>query len=112
MFHLVIIIKDLILGGMSKLLKQFWANVAPILWMMLFIALFIIGIFVFSYILIIAAAVGLILFVIAYVRTKIAMRRQARAHHQSPSQSSSGRIIEHDEIKSEERHNKDSDPKK
>ncbi len=65
----------------------------------IFIVLFIIGLFIFSYLLIVAAVIGLILFAIAYIRAKLfgpAKPHNEEHRHQQPK--SSGRTIDHDDI--------------
>lgn len=87
---------------MNNILKRLWANIAPIVGMILFVILFVIGLFVFSYLLIIAAIIGLIVFIIAYVRAKLIMRR----HKTPPNTRAGGRIIEHNEVKSTKKDDK------
>ena len=79
---------------MNPVLQRFWASLFPIIGMILFVLIFIIGLFVFSYLLIISAIIGLILFVVAFIRSKISRKPTPPP----PSQSTQGRIIEHEEI--------------
>lgn len=69
-------------------------NVVGILGLIVFLVLFIFGIFIFSYILIFIAAIGSLLFLIGYIRFKWLMHK-AKKRYQSPA--NSGRIIEHDD---------------
>lgn len=57
------------------------------------IVVFVIGFFIFSYILIFAAIVGLVLFVIAYIRVRFFMSKDM---HQTTVKKEQGRLIEHD----------------
>lgn len=77
---------------MREILRRLWVSIMPIIGMIIFVSLFIVGIFVFSYLLIIGAIIGLVLFVVAFIRTKMAARKST----QQPS-STQGRIIEHDD---------------
>lgn len=79
---------------MSGFLTRLWRGILPLLGMVIFITLFILGLFVFSYLLIIGAIIGLILFSIAFIRAKFS-RRQAPPPSR-PSQTQ-GRTIEHDD---------------
>ena len=72
-------------------LKRLWASILPIIGMLVFAVLFVLGLFISFYLLIIAAIVALVLFVIAFVRLKF-MGRKAR-----PQRPSHGRTIEQDE---------------
>ena len=76
---------------MSNALQRLWANMMPLVGMLLFVALFIVGVFVFSYLLAIAAVVGVVLFVIAFIRSKLNGRRA------TPPSSSPHRVIEHED---------------
>ncbi len=95
------------------------ARVLPYLMIAFMIVLFILGIFIFSYVLIFAIIVGLVLFAIGFIRLKIfskgqnasfheqilIIQRQMQGEHhakqnENPAQSDNkqaGRIIEHNE---------------
>lgn len=80
-------------------LKNSWAaKFLPFLTMGLSIVLFIIGIIVFSYILIIAAIIGVILFSIGYIRAKFFMKNKEVHRYNKTTEDASGRVIEHEEI--------------
>lgn len=76
----------------SPRLQLLLARVMPFLVLGLIIVLFIIGIFVFSYVLIFACLVGFILFVVAWVRDKVTGRRKMNSNQ--PPQKTPGRIID------------------
>ncbi len=72
-------------------------RLASFIGMGIFLVLLVVGIIVFSYIILIGAAIGLVLFAIAYVRARFFNRaKQTTPKENSPE---SGRVIEHDEIK-------------
>lgn len=74
---------------MPKLLHRLWEGIIPIVGMAVFVTSFVVGVFIFSYFLIIGAIIGLILFIAAFIRLKI-------AQHKRPKAPPSGRIIEHE----------------
>lgn len=76
---------------MRDTLRRLWASIFPIVGIIIFVILFILGVFVFSYLLIAAAIFGLILFCVAYIRAKIAARRK------SPPPPPQGRTIDHED---------------
>ena len=85
------------MGGwiMPNVLRQLWESIVPIAGMIVFVILFIVGIFLFSYLLTIGAIIGLILFVIAFIQLQlktIQWKRQKKK--KSPH---SGRTIEHND---------------
>ena len=73
---------------MSRFLLRLLETTMPIVGMVVFVVFFIVGIFIFSYLLIIIAIIGLILFIIAFIRIKI-------VEYNGPKEPHSGRIIEH-----------------
>ena len=75
---------------MLEVLRRLWEGIMPVVGMVVFVTSFIVGLFIFSYFLIIGAIIGLILFIVAFIRLKI-------AQHKRPKEPPSGRIIEHDE---------------
>lgn len=75
---------------MQQFVQKLWAGIMPIIGMIVFIALFIVGIFVFSYVLIIGTVIGLILFIIAFIKAKYAKNK-------TTTSSPLGRTIEHDD---------------
>lgn len=77
----------------SNLRPPFFARFIPFLSMGLAIVVFVIGIVIFSYVLIFAAIVGLVLFVIAYIRTQFFKQKTHRLYRKNQS----GRTIDYDE---------------
>ena len=75
---------------MSEVLHRLREEIMPIVDMIVFIILFIVGLFVFSYFLIIGTVIGLALFVIAFIHLKI-------DQHKRQKKSPFSKIIEHDE---------------
>ena len=73
-----------------NLINRLWSVVAPVFGMIAFVILLILGLFIFSYFLIVGAIIGLILFIVAFIRLKLASRK-----HPTPS-AQQGRIIEHE----------------
>jgi len=88
---------------MSDLFKRIWNTIAPIVGMIIFIALFILGLFVFSYLLVIAAIIGLGLFIYAFIRSKLSHHRNTKKTYSQ----SEGRIIEHDNTHEEKNSSND-----
>ncbi|WP_423062447.1 hypothetical protein [Candidiatus Paracoxiella cheracis] len=90
---------------MTDPIKHIWASITPIIGMIIFVMLFIFGLFVFSYLLIIGAIVGLGLFIYAFIRSKLSGRAKTQQHH------SKGRIIDHESTQDEKNfpHDKKSD---
>lgn len=81
---------------MNYLANQFqkiFRSIMPIISLLIFISLLVVGVVVFSYVIVIGAIVGLVLFAIAYFRYKF----QAVFHPKKPGQQQpkAGRIIEH-----------------
>ncbi len=79
---------------MSDTLKKLQATLMPILGMLVAAAIFIVGIFFLSYILIIAAIIGLAAFCYACIRNKWMKHKQPQ---QQPSRI--GRTIDQNDIK-------------
>lgn len=77
---------------MSHSAERFAAKLLPFLGMGVFIVLFIFGLMVLSYVLIIGAVIGLILFLINYIRTKFSHTHK-KPHHLHQHR---GRTIDHD----------------
>ena len=78
---------------MPSILRQLWESVVPVVGMIVFVILFIVGIFLFSYFLITGAIIVLILFITAFIQLEIAKRK--RQKKKKPP--SFGRTIEHDD---------------
>lgn len=72
-----------------------FARFVPFLMMGVMIVLFIIGLFVFSYILIVAAIIGFILFIISAVRARFF--NKGTHVHQEQFETKTGRTIEYDD---------------
>lgn len=81
---------------MTDAIRRIWAGIAPIIGMVVFIALFIFGLFVFSYLLIIGAIIGLGLFIYAFIRAKLSRRKNATHPY------SHGRTIDHNAAEEKE----------
>ncbi|MFW0094428.1 MAG: hypothetical protein AB8Y83_00460 [Coxiella endosymbiont of Haemaphysalis qinghaiensis] len=80
---------------MPNVLRQLWESIVPIVGMIVFVILFIVGIFLFSYLLIIGAIIGLILFVIAFIQLQLkTIQWKQQKKKKSPY---SGRTIEHND---------------
>jgi len=86
--------------------NPFLARIMPYFVIALMIVVFIISLFVFSYVLIFAVILGLILFVVGYIRTKFFTKKNNNASHESffiiqthtrDSSQNKGRVIEHNE---------------
>jgi len=78
--------------------QRILAVIMPFVGMGIFVVLFIVGLIFFSYLLIIAAIIGLVLFAIGYVRVKLFQRKSRTAANDQTYQSSGkGRVIEHDD---------------
>lgn len=74
------------------------ARIVPFIAIGVFIVLFILGLVVFSYLLVIGAIVGLVLFAIAYVRNWFLRRKHLHQNPQNkPEEKPSGRTIEHED---------------
>lgn len=86
---------------MNNILNQLKNSLAPLLSILLFAALFIAGIFIFSWVLIFAAIAGIILFCIGFVRFKLFQREVkkqqefAQKNQQMPKQ---GRVIDYEDV--------------
>ena len=89
-------------------LNPLLARIMPFFVIALMVILFIVGIFIFSYVLIFAVIVGFILFVVGFIRTKFFNHRKTSSIHEEfivdvrrennkASNEKSGRLIEHDE---------------
>jgi len=68
----------------------------PFLMIGLMIVLFIIGLFIFSYILIFAAIIGFVLFIISAIRARFSNKKQTHAY-QKQFDAKKGRTIEYEE---------------
>jgi len=80
---------------MTNTIKRLWASVTPIIGMIIFVVLFIFGLFVFSYLLIIGAIIGLGLFIYAFIRSKLTCRKTMHKYE------SQGRTIDHEPTQEE-----------
>lgn len=76
------------------------ARIMPFIGLGLFIVLLVFGIVFISYVLFFGAIVGLVLFAIAWVRTKLAERNAVNISPQGQQQQHQhqGRVYDHDEI--------------
>lgn len=75
-------------------MKNLLAKLIPFIFLGMVLVIFIVGIILLSYLLIWGAVVGMVLFLIAWIREKLFPSKQL-----TPTQKkqSSGRIIEHDD---------------
>ncbi len=76
---------------MTTLFTRIWSQIVPIIAMLAFCAIFIVGLALSFYVLIFLAIIGLALFGIGYLRVKFLMRRAQRQHS---SQEYSGNIYQ------------------
>lgn len=82
---------------MKNILDKVLAAILPFLFAGITIVLFVVGIIIFSYILLFGALVGLILFIIAFIFMKIKMHQLRKQFKQSSVSSRKGRTIDHDD---------------
>lgn len=68
----------------------------PFFTMGLMVFLFIIGLFIFSYVLIFAAIIGFVLFIISAIRARFTVSKNTNAQTKQ-FENNKGRIIEHEE---------------
>lgn len=84
---------------MSYTVNRFNSKLSSFIGMGIFLVLLVIGIIFFSYLLLVGAIIGLVLFAIAYIRAKFFLRKaNFQTKHAKKNQQASGRVIEHDEI--------------
>lgn len=77
------------IGLMKKSLLDY---IMPFIMLAFVIVLMVLGFFIFSYVLIIAIIIGLVLFVVGAIRTRFFMKKE-----NSPAEKHQGRTIEHDD---------------
>lgn len=82
---------------MNNILNRIAATIMPIVGMLIFLALLVLAIIFFSYLFIIIAVVGFVLFLVGYIRTRIMMH--GRGHPDKKQDDSKGRVIDHDDKK-------------
>lgn len=75
-------------------MNNLFARVLPFIFFGVMLVLLVIGIVLFSYILILGAIVGSVLFLIAFIRDKLFLSRHVT---KTQPQEKAGRIIEHDD---------------
>jgi len=80
---------------MKHFFNRVLASILPIIGMLLFLAIFIVGIIFFSYVIVILAIIGFILFAIAYIRARILLY-QMRRDNKKKTPTGNGRTIDHD----------------
>ncbi len=68
-----------------------------IIGVVIFIGLFIVGLIFFSYLLIIGGIIGLVLFLIAYIRAKF-FAKKIRGQAKKQKQAHHGRTIDHNDV--------------
>ena len=73
---------------------QLFSRIVPFLFLGLFLVVLVLGLILFSYLLILGALVGIVLFAIAWLRDKL-FARENLPQKQPPEKH--GRIIEHDD---------------
>ena len=78
--------------------NKLFATLTSFIGMGIFIVLLILGLVFFSYLLIIGGIIGLILFVIAWVRAKFFMHKMKKHNHKKTSKMQQGRTIDHDSL--------------
>ncbi len=74
-------------------MKNFLGKLIPFIFLGMMLVIFVVGLILLSYLLIWGAIVGLVLFLIAWVREKLFPRKQLTQSKKPPS----GRIIDHDD---------------
>lgn len=74
-------------------MNKLFDNIAPFLGLGILIVLFILGIFIFSYLLIIGAIVGLVLYIVALIRAKFGSSKSQQPPHSNLPEGS-GRVID------------------
>lgn len=80
---------------MKQAAENLLNRITPYIGMGILVALFIIGLIIFSYVIVIGAIIGLIFFAIAYIRSKFAAKKPQRLHKKTHR----GRTIEHNNFK-------------
>lgn len=81
-------------------MNKLTAKIMPFVAIGVMAVVFVLSLIFFSYIFITAALLGLVLFVIGYIRGKWLMHKFKKDVKKQPSHSpTSGRVIEHDEIR-------------
>lgn len=83
------------------MLNQLKNSLASILGIVVFCVLFIVGIFVFSYVLIFAALAGLALFCLGFVRVKLfqrELRKQQQFQQKNQQKPTQGRVIDYEDV--------------
>lgn len=86
---------------MNNMINQLKNSLGAILGLVIFCALLITGIFVFSYVLIFAAIAGLILFCVGFVRFKLfqrEVRKQQQFSQKNQQMPRQGRVIDYEDI--------------
>ncbi|MFW0072604.1 MAG: hypothetical protein AB8Z23_01375 [Coxiella-like endosymbiont] len=68
---------------MSEILRRLWEEIMPIIDVITFFILFIFGLCIFSYFLVVGAIIGLILFTITFIDLKIDKHKRPK---ESPTQ--------------------------
>lgn len=81
---------------MNQTFEKILAKITPFLAMGIFILLLIIGIIALSYLFIVGAIIGLILFAIAFIRSKFIRKSQNKNNKFQDANEHEGRIIEHE----------------
>lgn len=76
---------------MSNFLEKVSASIMPIVGMLLFVAVLIVAIIFLSYVFIVIAVVGFVLFAIGYIRARFLMHKYAKNQSKKPK----GRTIDH-----------------
>lgn len=68
---------------MSEILRRLWEQIISVVDVVAFVILFIFGLFIFSYFLVVGAIIGLILFIITFIDLKIDEHKRPK---ESPTQ--------------------------
>lgn len=76
------------------MIQKFIARLVPFIFLGVMLVLFVLGLILFSYLLIIGAIVGMILFALTWLRDKIFPPKEIGPHQKKETQ---GRTFEHDD---------------
>ncbi len=78
---------------MTNSLENFKKNILSFIGLGIFVVLFLASLFIFSYIIIIGAVIGLVLFAVAYVRARILQSRAKQDY-----ENKHGRVIDYQDV--------------
>jgi len=79
------------------MIQRFFARLIPFIFLGIMVVLFVLGLVLFSYLLIVGAIVGVILFLITWAKEKLFPSKQMQRYQQQDE--NRGRTFEHDDHK-------------